>query len=346
VSAVAPATEAQPLLELREVHARFPSSAGVVRALDGVSLTVAHGETLGLVGESGCGKSTLGRVALGLTRASAGEVRLDGIELTALRGERLRQLRKRMQMVFQDPVSSLDPRMTVGQTIAEPLGELGVVARAARPARVRELLELVGLPAAFASRYPAQLSGGQAQRVAIARALGVEPELLVADEAVSAVDVSVGAQIVNLLDDLRRELGIAYLFVSHDLAVVEHVSDRLAVMYLGTIVEQGPAEQVFRSPQHPYTVALLSATPAPDPAQARRRERIILRGDVPSPVDPPSGCRFRTRCPIGPLAHPERTVCAERAPALAPTPAGQLAACHFAGELVAPVLGTAALEHG
>lgn len=331
-----------PLLDLRDVQCHFATSGGTVRAVDGVSLTIARGETLGLVGESGCGKSTLGRVSLGLEHVDSGSVLIDGIDLTTLSAGELRVLRKRMQMVFQNPVSSLNPRLTVEETIAEPLGELAVVERPQRPARVRELLEVVGLPASFAPRYPSQLSGGQAQRVAIARALGVQPSLLVADEAVSSVDVSVAAQILNLLDALRHEFAISYLFISHDLSVVEHVSDRVAVMYLGKVVEHGRGEDIFRRPQHPYTAALLSATPTPNPAQARRRERIILPGDPPSPVDPPSGCRFRTRCPIGPLVHPERTVCIEQEPRLAETNPGQAAACHFAGELEARALVGAA----
>jgi peptide/nickel transport system ATP-binding protein len=325
-----------PLLDLRDVHRHFPGSGGTVRALDGVSLTIAPGDALGLVGESGCGKSTLGRVSLGLERVDKGAVLIDGTDLTAISKRDLRLLRKRMQMVFQDPISSLNPRMTVGRIIAEPLHELQVGDRPVRPARVRELLDLVGLSASFVSRYPGQLSGGQAQRVAIARALAVRPSLLVADEAVSALDVSVGAQILNLFSDLRQEFGLSYLFISHDLGVVEHVSDRVAVMYLGKVMEHGTSQDIFRRPQHPYTVALLSATPTPDPAQAQRRERIILPGDPPSPANPPSGCRFRTRCPIGPLANPDRTVCAEQEPPLSEMSAGHWAACHFAGELETP----------
>jgi oligopeptide/dipeptide ABC transporter ATP-binding protein len=335
----APEAAAPPVLEVREVECRFPTSAGLVRAVDGVSLSIAPGETVGLVGESGCGKSTLGRVSLGLERATGGEVLVDGVDLTSLKREQLRLMRRRMQMVFQDPVASLNPRMTVRDTIAEPLLELKVSDRAGAARRVRELLELVGLSAAVAGRSPAQLSGGQAQRVAIARAIAVQPSLLVADEAVSSLDVSVAAQILNLLDDLRTEMGISYLFISHDLAVVEHVSDRVAVMYLGKVVELGRAQDIFASPQHPYTVALLSATPPPDPARAARRERIILKGDPPSPVNPPSGCRFRTRCPIGPLVHPERGICAEQEPPLVETRDGQRTACHFAGELSAPDAG-------
>jgi peptide/nickel transport system ATP-binding protein len=322
-----------PLLDVRNVYRHFPGAGGVVRALDGVSLTIAPGDTLGLVGESGCGKSTLGRVSLGLERVDEGAVLIDDTDLTAISKRKLRLLRKRIQMVFQDPISSLNPRMTIGRIIAEPLDELQVDDRSSRSARVRELLDLVGLSASFVSRYPTQLSGGQAQRVAIARALAVRPSLLVADEAVSALDVSVGAQILNLFADLRAEFRLSYLFISHDLGVVEHVSDRVAVMYLGKIMEHGSSQDIFRRPQHPYTVALLSATPTADPAQARRRERIILPGEPPSPANPPSGCRFWTRCPIGPLADPGRTVCVEQEPALAQTPAGNWAACHFAGEL-------------
>ena len=324
---------ATPVLEVRDIARHFSASGGTVRAIDGVTLTIARGETLGLVGESGCGKTTLGRVAIGLQQPTEGSVRIDGVDLTTLSRGELRRLRKRMQMVFQDPISSLNPRLDVEATIAEPLRELEIVDRKGRPARVRELLDLVGLPQSFAPRHASELSGGQAQRVAIARALAVEPDLVVADEAVSALDVSVGAQILNLLDDLRRERGISYLFITHDLAVVEHISDRIAVMYLGRVMESGPTESLFRAPQHPYTVALLSATPVADPSRGRRRERIILRGDLPSPADPPSGCRFRTRCPIGPLVHPERTICREVEPPLAESAPGQLAACHFPGEL-------------
>jgi oligopeptide/dipeptide ABC transporter ATP-binding protein len=327
------AAQPRPLLDVRNVYRLFPGAGGTVRALDGVSLTIAPGDTLGLVGESGCGKSTLGRVSLGLERVDKGAVLIDDTDLTAISKRQLRLLRKRIQMVFQDPISSLNPRMTIGRIIAEPLDELAVEDRSSRPARVRELLDLVGLSASFVSRYPTQLSGGQAQRVAIARALSVRPSLLVADEAVSALDVSVGAQILNLFADLRAEFGLSYLFISHDLGVVEHVSDRVAVMYLGKVMELGGTQDIFRRPQHPYTVALLSATPTPDPARAGRRERIILPGDPPSPANPPSGCRFRTRCPIGPLANPDRIVCVEQEPALSETSAGNWAACHFAGEL-------------
>jgi oligopeptide/dipeptide ABC transporter ATP-binding protein len=328
-------TSATPLLELDGVRRYFNSDAGQVRALDGVSLALNRGETLGLVGESGCGKSTLGRVSLGLEPVDAGRVLLDGSDLAALGHGALRQARRRMQMVFQDPVGSLNPRMRVGDIVGEPIRELEGVSRGAARERGTQLLDRVGLPASYARRYPSELSGGQAQRVAIARSLSVRPALLVADEAVSSLDVSVAAQILNLLAELRKELSIAYLFISHDLAAVEHVSDRVAVMYLGRIVELGGAVDVFRRPQHPYTVALLSATPMP--SAEHRRERIILRGDPPSPVDPPRGCRFHTRCPIGPLARPERAICVTEEPPLDRSGPGQRVACHFAGELQPPL---------
>jgi oligopeptide/dipeptide ABC transporter ATP-binding protein len=273
----------------------FSRASGAVRAVDGVSLALARGETLGLVGESGCGKTTLARLVLRLEEPTSGELRFDGEDLLALRGRELRARRRHFQIVFQDPMSSLNPRMTIGEILAEPLVVHGVARGAAADARVAELLEQVGIPAAWQRRYPHELSGGQRQRIGVARAIALGPKLVVCDEAVSALDVSVQAQVLNLLLALRERLGLAYLFISHDLSVVRHVSNRVAVMYLGQVVEQAPTERLFAAPAHPYTEALLSAIPVPDPR--RRPARIVLSGDVPSPAAPPPGCRFHTRCP-------------------------------------------------
>lgn len=320
---------AEPLLEVRDLVRHFGGRA-TIRAVDGVSFSIARGETLGLVGESGCGKSTLGRTILRLYPATRGEIRFQGTEITGLEGSELRALRRSMQMVFQDPLASLNPRMRAGAIVAEPLAEHRVCSRGERERRVGRLFDMVALPSHLRSRYPAELSGGQRQRVAIARALALEPLLLVADEAISSLDVSVGAQVINLLEDLRANLGLSYLFISHDLGVVNHISDRVAVMYLGKIVEVAKTRDVFRRPQHPYTASLLSAMPTTHGTPAQRR--IILQGDPPSPIAPPSGCRFHTRCPIGPLVRPERTMCVETEPTLVERD-GVLAACHFAGEL-------------
>ena len=307
-----------------------------VRAVDGVDLDIRRGETLGLVGESGCGKSTLGNALLRLVEPTAGTVELDGEDVTALGRRGLRLLRRRAAMVFQDPYASLDPRATVGDAVTEPLDVHGLHrGRDARRRRVGELLELVGLPAAAARRYPHELSGGQRQRIGIARALAGEPDFVVCDEAIASLDVSVQAQVLNLLARLQRELSLTYLFISHDVSAVRHVSDRIAVMYLGRVVEVGDAAPVVESAQHPYTSVLLSAVPVPVPAHERSRQRVVLSGDVPSPTAVPSGCRFRTRCPHA------FEPCPDVDPALQDVGPGvrgpQLAACHLHGVVGTPV---------
>jgi len=302
--------------------------SGAVRAVDGVDFQIAAGETLGVVGESGCGKSTLGRLVLRLIEPSAGSIRFDGQDLGALDAGALRAQRRAMQIIFQDPYSSLNPRMTVGQTLTEPLMLHGLHIGRHRE-RVAELLHTVGLAGEHAQRYPHEFSGGQRQRIGIARALAVEPRLIVCDEAVSALDVSVQAQVVNLLQDLQRQFGLAYMFIAHDLAVVKHIATRIAVMYLGRIVEIGDKRALFAAPRHPYTQALLSAIPVPEPGL--QRERVLLAGDVPSPVNPPAGCHFHTRC-----AH-ARPLCSQRAPALEED-GGQVVACHFWREIALPAV--------
>ena len=320
-----------PLLRASDVHKHFPIRGGLVgtrqiakvRAVDGVSLEIRAGETLGLVGESGCGKSTLGRVLVRLHELTSGTLIFDGQDITTLSRKELRPLRSQMQIVFQDPYASLNPRKRVGQIVSDPLRIHGSRDRAANRRRVEELLGLVGLPAAYADRYPHEFSGGQRQRVGIARALALKPKLVVADEPVSALDVSVQAQVINLFADLQDELGLTYVFVAHDLSVIRQVSDRIAVMYLGRIVELSPCEELYERPIHPYTEALLSAVPVPDPDRAEGREHIVLKGDVPSAVRPPAGCRFHTRCQHA------TDICSREDPPLRPFgESGHLAACH------------------
>ncbi len=331
----------RPLLEVRDlaVHFPVPRAGGVfvqqfdmVRAVDGVTFSVRRGETLGLVGESGCGKSTTGRAVLQLLRPSAGQVIFGGEPIHSWwvrRGgrwkwdARLRDLRRRMQMIFQDPHASLDPRMTVESIIAEPLGNFGATTGAARRERVRELMETVGLDPRYMRRYPHEFSGGQRQRIGIARALALGPEFIVADEPISALDVSIQAQILNLLARLREELNLTVLFVAHDLAAVRHVSDRIAVMYLGRMVEVADSGTVVSNPLHPYTQALISAVPVPDPVREKTRERIVLTGEVPSPVNPPSGCPFHTRCPL------REDRCTREVPPLRTIAPGHDVACHL-----------------
>jgi oligopeptide transport system ATP-binding protein len=276
----------------------LPRKVGAIRAVDGISFVIRRGETLGLVGESGCGKSTAGRAILQLYRPTAGEVYFDGVNLTRLKGEELRRMRRRMQIIFQDPYASLNPRMTVGAIIGEPLQVHGLARGKELQERVQELLELVGLNPYFVSRYPHEFSGGQRQRIGIARALAVRPDFIVCDEPISALDVSIQAQIINLLEDLQQQFGLTYLFIAHDLSVVRHISDRVAVMYLGKIMELADRDELYHNPRHPYTQALLSAVPIPDPVVEQSRRRIILEGDVPSPANPPKGCPFSTRCPV------------------------------------------------
>src|SRR5947209_11970675 len=291
------ASSAKALLRAENVVKYFPAGIGAhVHAVDGVSFGIREGETLGLVGESGCGKSTLARLVTQLLPVTSGRIFFGDVELTKLRGEKLRQYRRQLQMIFQDPFASLDPRMTVGDIIAEPLDNFRVARGRKRNERVQELLKIVGLNPNFNNRYPHEFSGGQRQRIGIARALAVQPSLIVCDEPISALDVSIQAQIVNLLERLQDQFNLTYLFIAHDLSVVKHISDRIAVMYLGKVVELAAAGELYRSPKHPYTGSLLSAIPIPDPKVEHGRQRIILKGDVPSPVNPPSGCRFRTRC--------------------------------------------------
>ena len=321
---------AKPLVRVENAVKHFPAGFGQsVKAVDGVTFEIREGETLGLVGESGCGKSTLARLVTQLIPVTSGKIFLGDVELTKLHGEKLRQHRRQMQMIFQDPFASLDPRMTVGDIIAEPLDNFHVVRGRARNERVQELLRIVGLNPNFNNRYPHEFSGGQRQRIGIARALALNPRLVVCDEAISALDVSIQAQIVNLLEDLQREFKLTYLFIAHDLSVVRHISDRVMVMYLGKIVEVADSTQTYSNPKHPYTKALLSAIPVPDPKVQRGRRLVELSGEIPSPLHPPSGCRFHTRCPIARVPTP----CAETEPPLEEKLRDHLAACHFSADV-------------
>ena len=326
-----PAGDSAPkLIRVENLVKHFPAGIGqTVKAVDGVSFDIRHGETLGLVGESGCGKSTLGRLVMQLLPVSSGRVYLNDVELTGLRGEKLRQKRREMQIIFQDPFASLDPRMTVGDIIAEPLVNFRLMRGRQLHQRVQELLRVVGLNPNFNNRYPHEFSGGQRQRIGIARALALNPKLIVCDEAISALDVSIQAQIVNLLEDLQSELRLTYLFIAHDLSVVRHISDRVMVMYLGKIIEIAESAATYSSPKHPYTKALLSSIPVPDPKVQRGRRLVELSGEIPSPISPPSGCRFHTRCPIARLPAP----CGEVEPPLEEKGQGHIAACHFSEDV-------------
>ena len=335
-----------PVLQVDGLVKHFPVSrglirrrvVGLVRAVEGVSFKIARGETLALVGESGCGKSTTGRLVLRLIDPTAGLVRFKGEEIAGLDKSSLRRLRRHMQIIFQDPYASLNPRMTVGEILAEPLAVHDLADAAGREKRVKELLDVVGLLPEHARRYPHQFSGGQRQRIGIARALAVNPDLIVCDEPVSALDVSIQAQIVNLLQNLQQRFGLSYLFIAHDLAVVKHISDRVAVMYLGKLVEIATKRDLYDRPMHPYTRALLSAIPRPDPRV--RKERLLLAGDVPSPFAPPAGCRFHTRCPF---AQPR---CSQEEPALRDAGNGHRVACHFFETLPAPVIASSLAAGG
>jgi peptide/nickel transport system ATP-binding protein len=322
----------EPLIRLEGIKKYFPITRGImfqkhigdVHAVDGVDLEVYPGETLGLVGETGCGKSTLARVVMRLFKPTEGKLYFEGQDISDLKGKELRELRRNLQMIFQDPFASLDPRKTVGTIISEPFRIHKTVPKDKIKGEVQELMELVGLNPEHYNRFPHAFSGGQRQRIGVARALALKPKLIVCDEPVSALDVSIQAQIINLLEDLQEELNLTYLFIAHDLSIVKHVSDRVAVMYLGRIVEMAPGDGLYLNPKHPYTGALLSAVPVPDPRLAAQRKRIILEGDVPSPIDPPSGCRFHPRCPRA-----QFPMCREEDPQLEPFHEGQVAACHF-----------------
>jgi oligopeptide transport system ATP-binding protein len=348
-SAVRP-HDAANLIEVDDLKVHFPIRSGIfktqkgsVKAVDGVTFEVRRGETLGLVGESGCGKSTIGRAMIRLREPTSGTVRFDGVDLTQLDTGKLRKMRRRMQIIFQDPYGSLDPRMTVGSIVSEPIETHGLARGDAKRERVAELLRLVGLDPKYVKRYPHEFSGGQRQRIGVARALAVEPEFIVCDEPISALDVSIQAQVLNLLTDLRTRLGLTYLFVAHDLSVVKHISDRVAVMYLGKVVEIGPPDQLYAAPGHPYTRALLSAVPVPDPVSERKRRRVILKGDVPSPVNPPPGCRFHTRCWLYErLGKPEN--CRTIDPPLDVLNGEHRAACHYSAEALKTDVGIAHLD--
>jgi oligopeptide transport system ATP-binding protein len=318
--------ERAPVLSAHQVVKHFPAGLGTaVKAVDGVSFEIYPGETVGLVGESGCGKSTLGRLITQLLPVTSGAVLFDGVDLTKLSGEKLRQKRRQLQMIFQDPYSSLNPRMTVGDIIAEPLVNFGLLRGRAKDRRIQELLKIVGLNPYFNNRYPHEFSGGQRQRIGIARALALQPKLIVADEPISALDVSIQAQIINLMEDLQKEFRLTYLFIAHDLSVVRHISDRVMVMYLGKIVEVADSAEIYRNPRHPYTKALLSAIPIPDPEIQSQRRIVSLKGEIASPVNPPSGCHFHSRCPIAQVPG----ICADQEPPLEDKGGLHLAACHF-----------------
>ena len=322
-------TENGTLVHVRDLKMHFPITQGIifqrrvgaVKAVDGVSFDIIKGETLGLVGESGCGKSTTGRAILQLYRPTAGDVLFDGENLTELKGEQLRRMRRRMQMIFQDPYASLNPRMTVGDIIGEPLVVHNISKGNERRERVQDLLRVVGLNPYFVNRYPHEFSGGQRQRIGVARALAVNPDFIICDEPISALDVSIQAQIINLLEDLQAEFNLTYLFIAHDLSVVRHISDRIAVMYLGKLVELTDRAELYENPLHPYTQALLSAVPIPDPLVEEQRQRVILEGDVPSPVNPPIGCNFSTRCPV------VMDICKEQEPEFLDSGDGHWVAC-------------------
>jgi oligopeptide transport system ATP-binding protein len=322
-------TENGTLVQVRNLKMHFPITQGIVvqrkvgaiKAVDGLTFDVQRGETLGLVGESGCGKSTTGRAILQLYRPTAGEVYFEDVDLTSVKGEALRRMRRRMQMIFQDPYASLNPRMTVGDIIGEPLLVHNIAKGKERRDRVQELLRVVGLNPYFVNRYPHEFSGGQRQRIGVARALAVQPEFIVCDEPISALDVSIQAQIINLLEDLQHEFNLTYLFIAHDLSVVRHISDRIAVMYLGKIVELTTRFELYDKPLHPYTQALLSAVPIPDPVVEEQRQRIILEGDVPSPAHPPMGCNFNTRCPV------VMDICQQQEPEFVDVGGGHWVAC-------------------
>jgi peptide/nickel transport system ATP-binding protein len=324
------------LLELDDLKVWFPIKSGLVldrhigdiRAVDGVSLEIRPGETLGLVGESGCGKSTVGRAIMRLYKPTDGRIVFDGQDITTLGEGQLRPLRRRIQIVFQDPYSSLNPRHSVSRIVGEPLRVHGLANRRQAAGRVRDLLEIVGLPRDAGGRYPHEFSGGQRQRIGIARALALNPDFVVCDEPVSALDVSIQAQILNLLENLQGDFNLTYLFIAHDLAVVKHISDRIAVMYLGIIVEVSPADELYDNPLHPYTISLLSAVPIPDPAVERQRKPILLAGDLPSPANPPHACRFHTRCP-----YVQPTRCRDEVPGLRELSSGHTVACHWAEEI-------------
>ena len=335
------------LVEAQNLKVHFPITSGLfqrtvgaVRAVDDISFDIRKGETLGLVGESGCGKSTTGRALIRLRELTDGVVKFDGVDLTTLKRDQLRKMRRRMQIIFQDPYSSLNPRMTVGSIIAEPIETHNLASGKAKTERVKELLALVGLNPNYTNRYPHEFSGGQRQRIGVARSLAVEPEFIVCDEPISALDVSIQAQVLNLLVELREKFGLTYLFIAHDLSVVRHISDRVGVMYLGKIVELGPPSAIYETPAHPYTRALLSAVPIPDPGAERRRKRVILTGDVPSPANPPSGCRFHTRCWLyEKLGRPEN--CRTDDPELRTVQPDHRAACHYAEDALQSDVGVA-----